>query len=516
MKSLLLSLSLTFAAGGLYALCYPSFLGPGWFPLLFIALPFFLWRLEVAPNVKSTILHILAYNLGLNFIGYYWIPHTLREFGQLPWIISILLGTLFTLILQPHWWLYVLWKKYRPEFQWYSEKGILITAFVMTILERYFPQQFPSFAGSPWLNLAPYLGLAPILGVVAFSFMTYWVALESFTQLALRKFRPQVWIALVVFVLANALMPLKDIQSDKTLPVRIVQANIGNFLKVSSERGDANSFGAINQTYKNLSTTDNGFKPKLIVWPETAYPDTFYGPETYLSQTFKDIMSQTNSEMLIGGYVQDPAKSNFEIIESVFNASILLTDDKVKTSYHKNILIPFGETLPFGPFNNQIVSVVPAVSLFARGEGTPLMELKGGERFVTPICYEILDSNYMRGLLNQWGNNHLIVNHTNDSWYGDTAEPHQHLFLSKWRALEFALPIVRSTNTGITSVIYPDGSESARLGVGETANLDVNVLLGTGKATFYQSYGVYPLVGIFLILFLITFLRERRIKPSFK
>src|SRR5690606_615636 len=122
MKSLLLSLSLTFGAGGLYALCYPSFLGPGWFPLLFIALPFFLWRLEVAPTVKSTILHILAYNLGLNFIGYYWIPHTLREFGQLPWIVSVLLGTLFTLILQPHWWLYVLWKKYRPEFQWYSEK----------------------------------------------------------------------------------------------------------------------------------------------------------------------------------------------------------------------------------------------------------------------------------------------------------------------------------------------------------------------------------------------------------
>lgn len=510
MKSLLLSLSLTTIAGGLYALCYPSFLGDGWLPLLFIALPFFLWRLEVAPTVKSTLLHILAYNLGLNLVGYYWIPHTLREFGQLPYIVSVILGLLFSLILQPHWWLYVLWKKYRPEFQWYSEKGILVTAFVMTIMERYFPQQFPSYAGSPWLNMAPYLGVSPYLGVVAFSFITYWVALETFTQLALKKMRPQVWITLVLFVLINALSPLKDIQTNKTLPVRIVQANIGNFLKIASEKGDTNSYEAINKIYEDLSNTANGFEPKLIVWPETAYPDTFYGDKTKLAPIFENIMKTTGSEMLIGGYDQDMTKSPFDYIETVFNSSILLSDNKVKTSYHKNILIPFGETLPFGPFNHQIVSIVPAVSLFARGEGTPVMELKGGERFVTPICYEILESNYMRNLLNQWGDNHLIINHTNDSWYGDTAEPHQHLFLTKWRALEFQLPIVRSTNTGISSVIYPDGSESKRLDVGAKGILDVNVPLGTGQATLYQTYGVFPLVGIFLILLLITWYREKR------
>lgn len=510
MKSLLLSLALTTGTGGLYALCYPSFLGPGWLPLLFIALPFFLWRLEVAPTVKSTLLHVLAYNLGLNLVGYYWIPHTLREFGQLPYLVSVALGLLFTLILQPHWWLYVLWKKYRPDYQWYSEKGILITAFVMTLLERYFPQQFPSFVGSPWLHLAPYLGLAPWLGVIAFSFITYWVSLEAYTQLALKKFRPQVWIVFTLFVVLNALFPLKDRYSETNLPVRIVQANIGNFLKVESEKGDENSFESIRNRYEELSSRDNGFKPKLIIWPETAYPNTFYGVETNLDSTFTTIMEKTGSEMLIGGYDQDPDKSPMDFIESVFNSSILLSEDKVKVAYHKNILIPFGETLPFGPFNSQIVSIVPAVSLFARGVGTPQMETRDGYRFVTPICYEILESNYMRTLLNQWGNNHFIVNHTNDSWYGDTAEPHQHLFLAKWRALEFALPIIRSTNTGISSVIYPDGSESDRLDVGETNHLDVNVHLGSGEATFYQLYGAYPTVAFFLVIFAIAWIRERR------
>jgi apolipoprotein N-acyltransferase len=510
MRSLALSLFLTAIAGGLYALCYPSFLGDGWFPLLFIALPFFLWRLEVAPNLKSTLMHILAYNLGLNLVGYYWIPQTLREFGQLPWIISVLLGMVFAFILQPHWWLYALWKKYRPSFQWYSERGILVTAFVITIFERYLPQQFPSFAGSPWLHVAPYLGLVPVMGVVTFSFMTYWVSLEAYTQLLLKKFRPLVWVMFIFFIVINALLPLKEKYSDKSIRVRIVQANIGNFLKVESEKGDRNSFESIRLTYEDLSTKNNGFSPDLIVWPETAYPNTFAGQKTKLDETFLRIMSSTGSEILLGGYDQDPTKSPFDFYETVYNSSILMSEQKFKISYHKNILIPFGETLPFGPFNLQIVSLVPAVSLFAKGTGTPVMETRGGVRFITPICYEILESNYMRALLNEHGNNHLIVNHTNDSWYGKTAEPYQHLFLSKWRALEFKLPIIRSTNTGITSVIYPDGSESKRLGIGEKDLLDVDVHLGTGEATIYQRYGVYPVLGLFLAFLMIAWSRERK------
>lgn len=509
MKSLLLSLGLTLASGGLYSFCYPSFLGNGWFPLLFISVPFFLWRLEVAPNLKSTLLHIFFFNLGLNLFGYYWIPHTLREFGQLPYFVSIILGVFFSLILQPHWWLYALWKKYRPDFSWHSQKGTLITAFVMTLIERYVPQQFPSYAGSPWLHLAPYLGLAPIIGVVGFSFITYWVAIETYTQLALKKFHSFVWIIFSIFILFNSLFPLKEKYSDKSLAIRVVQANIGNFLKIQSEHGDQNSYESVRLRYEELSTTNNGFVPDLIIWPETAHPNTFLGHNTKVEETFLKIEDQTKAELLIGGYDQDPTKSPFDFIESVFNSSILISDGKVKTAYHKNILIPFGETLPFGPLNSKIVSIVPAVSLFASGSGTPLMETKDKIRFVTPICYEILESNYMRDLLNQWGGNHLIINHTNDSWYGKTAEPYQHLFLSSWRALEFNLPIVRSTNTGITSVIYPDGSESKRLELNQIGILDLKIPVGNGASSFYQTYGILPLLLIFLTLLFTTWIREK-------
>lgn len=508
MKSLFISLSLTTLAGGVYALSYPSFIGQGWFPLILIAFPFFMWKLEDENHLKTKALHILSFNVGLNLIGYYWIPHTLREFGQLPYYQSVVAGLLFSFILQPHWWLYLLWEKYRPRANWNSELGILVTAFVLTILERYFPQQFPSYAGSPWLHLSPYLGLAPYFGVAIFSFFTYWVALEVCAQIKFKKIRPQVWIIFIVFVILNAAMPLKKSNSNNTINVRITQANIGNFLKIQSELGDENSFQSVREAYKNLSIIKNNFTPDLIIWPETAYPDSFSGKKNLIDSMFLDIMKLTGAEMLIGGYHENLNKSPFDFYENVYNSSILLSEGQLKSAYHKNILIPFGETLPFGDLNSQIVSVIPAVSLFARGEGTPLMETRDHYRFVTPICYEILESNFMRKILNQWGNNHFIVNHTNDSWYGETAEPFQHLFLSKWRALEFNLPIIRSTNTGITSVIYPDGSESKRLQLGEVNNLDVAVNLGSGEETIYQRYGVYSLCALFLILFFLTWIKN--------
>lgn len=507
MKTISLNFLITFLAGCFYALAYPSFLGNGWLPLIFIAIPFFLWKLEES-SFKQSLVYILGFNLGLNLTGYYWIPQTLRDFGQLPYVVSVLLGAGFCLILQPHWWVYAVWKKFRPSWNWWSERSILVTALVMTILERYVQQQFPSYVGSPWLHMAPYLALAPYFGVALFSFMTYWLSLEMVAQLKTKQLRPQAWVGIGLFVILNACFPLKNPATGLNLPVRIVQANIGNFLKTSSELGDENSFQTIVNTYENLSKEDNGFKPHLIIWPETAYPDAFYGLESDPSSTFKTIIEETGAELLIGGYDQDTTKTTGDI-ETMFNASLLLSENKVKSIYHKNILIPFGETLPFGPLNRTIVGLVPAISLFARGSGIPVMETRSGFRFVTPICYEILESNYMRDLLNQWGKNHFIVNHTNDSWYGDTAEPHQHLFLSKWRALEFQLPIIRSTNTGISSVIFQDGSESRRLGVGEVARLDVTVPLDQPVPTVYQEYGILPLLLLAGLLYLVTWWRER-------
>src|SRR5690606_21675085 len=92
----------------------------------------------------------------------------------------------------------------------------------------------------------------------------------------------------------------------------------------------------------------------------------------------------------------------------------------------------------------------------------------------------------------------FLLNLTNDSWYGDTAEPYQHLFLAKWRAIEFGIPMVRSTNTGITSVVYPDGSESERTGIYEETSLEISLPHSKSAPTPYQRFGILIMWVIWL------------------
>ncbi|RPJ74286.1 MAG: apolipoprotein N-acyltransferase, partial [Alphaproteobacteria bacterium] len=97
----------------------------------------------------------------------------------------------------------------------------------------------------------------------------------------------------------------------------------------------------------------------------------------------------------------------------------------------------------------------------------------------------------------------FIINLTNDSWYGDTIEPSQHLYLAKWRALEFNIPLIRSTNTGITTVIFPDGSESARLTYQERKTLDLEMKMFARTDTIFQKFGLWMILSLALSFYLI-------------
>ncbi|MDB9787271.1 hypothetical protein OAB57_04120, partial [Bacteriovoracaceae bacterium] len=97
----------------------------------------------------------------------------------------------------------------------------------------------------------------------------------------------------------------------------------------------------------------------------------------------------------------------------------------------------------------------------------------------------------------------FVINLTNDSWYGDTAEPFQHQFLAHWRAIEFLIPVIRSTNTGITSVLLPDGSQSKYLNINEENVLDIELKLINNQPTIFQQFGNKGF--ILIVIFLLTF-----------
>lgn len=316
----------------------------------------------------------------------------------------------------------------------------------------------------------------------------------------------------------NLAVPLKEFpkQAEENLKIRIVQANIGNFLKLSSEKGF--SLFEIYSRYRDLSLRSSVSKSAqavdLIIWPETAFPKLLSSGLMKISDSaipplFKEIISDTKAHMLIGGY--DMAPSDSVSFESEFNSAFFFnSDSNFVDAYHKRILIPFGEHLPFGPLNPWLSTIIKNVAFFAEGTTYPLFETKNGAKFINAICYEILFSSFVRGYLNEKPEAQFLVNLTNDSWYGDTAEPHQHQFLTHWRAVEFNLPIVRSTNTGISSILFPDGSESKRLQMFSAESDDFELQIINREQTVYEKWGEIPTIALISFLLLIAFIFDRK------
>lgn len=511
-------------AGVLHALGYPSEILEG--IALAPVLGFFLlfYSLQQSASLKKKFFLSFLFSLGHTMTGYYWIGETLHVFGELPKFISYSLNAFFTILSLPHLWVIT------PVFHFFQKRKIspLLLALIITLIEYFFPQQFPTLLGQNALVFAPYLGLAPYFGIPIFSFYSYWLILHFLN----RKYRKSLYqnilftLSFCLFILSNALMPLKK-DSQGYLKTRVIQASIDNDMKRASEAGSNFSFTTVVKRYKDLSLEKSQTPLDLIVWPETAYPYSISLKEMQSSFRLKtplpiqEVLFQSSSHLLIGGY-----DTHLKNPEDVSNSAFLFSPEpQPKDVYHKRKLIPFGETLPFGPLTEYIKPYFSNIAFFKRGTRWTQFSVNAqkGEKakFITPICYEVLSPEFIRNYLNAAPSTDFIINLTNDSWYGNTAEPFQHLFLAKWRAIEFQIPLLRSTNNGITSLIYPDGSESKRLHYNEIKKLDLRIPLnspGKRKIGAYQRWGILPTLGLMIFLLLVSqgvvFFNARRTRSA--
>lgn len=519
---------LSFAAGLIYAFNFPSKYFVSFVIMPIFAIALLLWNItsdnedRERTSLRFKLSQAFLFCLAASLLGYYWIPYTLREFGGMQAPFNYLVGMILGPLTLPQFYtsvflVHLLEKtKFTNPILKYSR--VTIYAFVFTISEIITPQQFPTKAGNGFLVLQPYLGLAPIFGASIFSFFLYYIASSINGFLKKYPFNYPVILFSIGFVIFNASMPLEYEKTSETLNTRIVQANIGSLMKVQSEGGDFSAVETVLATYYDLSKSpvpNEWDQVELIVWPETALPGLLSSRNIKNGRPFPpiitDITRTMNTEMFFGGYDYNHEKDeNSEVyFEDQFNTIFHANASGILQGlYHKKELIPFGETMPFGPFNKYLKHINSNISFFARGKESPLLTTRDNFKFMPVICYEILFSEFVQDFINEHKENRpdFIINLTNDSWYGDTSEPHQHLFLSHWRALEFNIPILRSTNTGITSILYPDGSESERMGVGEKRVLDIQLYKSNGKATFYQAWGDWSVVVLMLGFIAISYL----------
>lgn len=505
------SLILALSGGSCYALGFPMHGGFSLFFAPIIGFFLFNFALDKELSLRRQLLVSVFYSLGFYLAGFYWIPFTLKEFGGLNPPFNYLLGLLFSFVIIPQVYVFVAFKR--------KIKHPVVLALAYVLLERFVPQQFPAHLGHSFASLTPaiHLYFASVFGAAFYSFFSALMALSAIEIIRTKKIQtiPAVFLAVAILLHLPFFTPAEKAERNPELKVRVVQPNIGNFIKLESERGNRNSLKAVLDSYYQLSTDNHPTPRQLIIWPETAYPSLFSSGMLKNNKTaplpplIRDILAKTQSELFIGGY---DASFGAPGEQSDYNSALFFSRDQyLKEVYHKRKLIPFGEGLPFGPLNPMFRKLITNISYFAEGDAWTSFKTENGIPFISAICYEILFTDFLRDFLNaQPEEAQFLINLTNDSWYGDTSEPFQHLFLSKWRSLEFKITLIRSTNTGITTIFNPDGSESDRLGIAQKSYLDVDLNMARRSATFYQKWGMLGLIGLVFIILGIDLALKRK------
>ncbi len=238
--------------------------------------------------------------------------------------------------------------------------------------------------------------------------------------------------------------------------------------------------------------------PDILVWPESAMP-FFYGLDESLSPRVDNIVRQTGKPLLFGsiGVTQVDGKAR------LLNRAYLLDERAgLVGAYAKQHLVPFGEYVPWSNILFFVKHIAAGSVDFIPGTNPGPLLFEGPPLGVL-ICYETIFPQIARESVRRGAQ--VLMNITNDAWYGDTGGPYQHLEIARWRAIEFRVPLVRAANTGISAMFDATGQECGRLALNTSGFLTCSVH-PMSYLSFYAKYGdLFAWFCVFAALCVIIF-----------
>ncbi|MFW8633720.1 apolipoprotein N-acyltransferase [Cribrihabitans pelagius] len=343
--------------------------------------------------------------------------------------------------------------------------------------------------GQFWID-TPAAGLLAWTGPHGLAFLT----LAACLPLALLPQRPLA--ALLPGALSGALvlaLPAPALPPDTATTVRIVQPNAPQDQKWDPEQ-------RWEFVRRMIAFSAEGPRPDLIVWPETAVPQLLNHAEETLAVIAE---AAQGTPVLLG--IQRAAAGRY------YNSAVLIDETgAVQGTYDKAHLVPFGEYVPFGDLMARFGIhgfATQAGAGYAAGEGAQLLPLPGGMALPL-ICYEAVFPQDLRPGTRPA----MLVQITNDAWFGTRSGPYQHLVQARMRAIEQGLPMLRAANTGVSAVITPDGALRESLALGEAGYFDA-ALPGALPATLYGRTGDWPAFALCLLAGVFSLLGARRLAP---
>ena len=486
------------ASGVLLFLSFPKY-GSGY--LSWIALIPLFWAVRGTISVRQGLL--LGFITGMVFhIGLiYWITYVIVNYGYLP----IYLGIIIMLLLASYLSLYI--AVFTAGIVFFRQKiALYFTAPVLWICLEYGKSYL--LTGFPWENLgySQYLNhylvqFADVSGVFGLSFLIVLVN-ATFCEVIFKKSKKEfIFAAAVILIIAGILIygvnRSKQIdivlQNAAGIEVSLIQGNIEQSVKWND--------GFQKETidiYEHLSLQKAPAKGSLIVWPETALPFNYQDVNNFQKQV-RDISVKTKSWFIFGSTSYDKLKADTDYYNSAY---LLSPDGEVKGRYDKVHLVPYGEYVPLRNIFPFIKKLTAGMGDFSSGTGYHPLTVDN-KKIGILICYEGILPLAARSYKKEGAE--LLVNITNDAWFGATSAPFQHFSMAVFRAVETRLYLVRAANTGISAVVDPQGRIIAQTNIFEKASLKENVKYSSIQTIYIQYGDILVIVCFLLVVFYFIF-----------
>jgi apolipoprotein N-acyltransferase len=471
---------LSFFSGFSLVLAYAPF--SQWWVML-IVLPLFFNSIN-GSDVKTATKQGYIFSLGWFASGISWVHVSIDQFGGLPLAFSLLLMLLLCcyLALYPALACY-LSSRFAPKRQfslWLLPPFWLISEFLRTNL----------LTGFPWLSIGysqidgPLSSFAPLIGEIGISSLLLITSIAVINTVTNNYRKSHIILLLGIFTSTYLLANISWVKpTQNTVTTALVQGNVEQSIKWQPEKEWPTMLKYLDHARKN-------YDADIIVWPESAI--------TALEPTAQDFLSLADKSAALNDSAIVTGILNYKYDSKAYFNSLIVLGKKESTDneghyqyehrnrYYKNHLLPIGEFVPFGEWLRKIAPIFNLqYSSFTRGDYIQPNLVAKGYHILPLICFEIAFPAQLAA--NFTDKTNVLLTVSNDSWFGNSHGPHQHLEIARMRALEFGRPLLRATNNGVTAIVDHRGNIQAKLPQFTEAVLKAEIKLVEGK-TFYSKY----------------------------
>ena len=479
-------------SGLLYWLAFP---GMDVWPLAFIAWVPLIVSMHRQSARVTTLLGMVA-GLTMNVAGFWWLQGMLRTFSGFPAPVCFFFVVLVCSYQGGRCGLFG-WLYGRGVGRGWPFAFVACAAFVAS--ELVYPVLFPWFFAATTHNAPVLMQVADLGGPILVGLVVLGANL-ALAELLLARCEKRRWTRSVVMaglgiLAAGAIygvirIRVTDARCEVAPEARVgvVQANMGLLEKRSHYDEGLRRHFALSQDLRRIDNAD------FLVWSETSAMRAVR--EDNYERDLRAVSRSVGAPVLFGAVIVKPVSDERQYV--LFNSAVTGDDDgTIRGRYDKEYLLAFGEYLPFGSTFPVLYKWSPNSGHFSPGTSLDgvTMKVKGVDRLVSVlICYEDVLPGFTNAMVRH-ANPELLVNITNDAWFGDTAEPWEHLALSQFRAVEHHRYLVRGTNSGVSAIIDPVGRVVAHSGTFHQEGLSSPVRWLRGR-TVYEILGDMPWVVV--------------------